>query len=457
MTSSNSGLSFKHRLRRAHPRRRALQRTLRALDRADAERIRDFQEQRLRRLVRVAAQRSPFYRSYFRESGVDPASIRTLADLPKLPLISRREVAGHADRFRTVPRRLMWPAMSSGTSGVPIECYRTTTSSVLELTALERQWSWFGVPADSRRVVLRGNGFASGNDGVDLPVRAVPGARQLLVSSFYLTPDRIGAIAEEIRSFAPHAIEGWPSSIALLAALLRDRGEKIPLRAVITSSEMQSPGQQQLMREVFGAPIVDHYGQTERVTMAGSCEAGGYHVFPDYGITELIPVEGSADRFEIVGTALHNTGFPLLRYRTGDEVQAAPDEPCPCGRAFPRLGVIAGRIDDILTAADGRPLPLGSTVLDDLSGLRESQIAQLRPGVFELRVVPGEGFSLEQVSDHIRRNVDSLFGPGQELTVRVLDALPRPAGGKLKTCVVEHGSGDVIPPGGSPISPVQPW
>ncbi|QLY27726.1 phenylacetate--CoA ligase family protein [Nocardia huaxiensis] len=441
MTYQDSSLSFKHRLRRVHPRRGALRRTLATLDRADAATIRAFQEQRLRKLVGIAAARSPFYREWFRDHGIDPSSIRTLADLPRLPLISRADLVGRADRFRTRPRRLMWPAMSSGSSGRPVQVYRTMTSSVLELTALERQWSWFGVPADSRRVVLRGNGFASG--GADRPTLLLPGAGQLLVSSFYLTPERIDAIIEDIQRFDPHAIEGWPSSIALLAALLRDRGVKIPVRAIITSSEMMTPGQQALMREVYTAPIVDHYGQTERVALAGTCEEGGYHAFPDYGIVELVPLEGCEDRWEIVGTPLHNTGFPLFRYRTGDEVR--PPEPgrnCPCGRAFPLLGTVDGRVDDIFTSADGRPLPLGSTVLDDLTGLREAQIAQRAPGVFEVRFVPGDGFSEHECAAEVRAAVTRLFGPGQRVDIRVVDSLPRSPSGKLKSAVVE--SGDVI-------------
>lgn len=459
MTLPSASLSLLYRLRRAHPRRIALRRQLESLDRADAARITEFQERRLRRLVRVAAARSPFYREYFRAAGVDPKSIRTLEDLPRLPLISRHELAERADDFRTLPRWLMWSVRSSGTSGVPIKCYRTMTSSVFELAVLEQQWSWFGVPTDSRRVVLRGSDFATGQNG--RPTTTVRGARQLLVSSYYLTPDRVDVIVGEIRRFRPDAIEGWPSSIALLAALLRDRGVTIPVRAVITSSEMMAPGQRTLIQEVFDAPVVDHYGQTERVAMAGTCEAGGYHVFPAYGIVELIPVEGSTERWEIVGTSLQNVGFPLLRYRTGDEVRPAAPGPCPCGRAFPLLGVVDGRVEDTFTAADGRPLPLPSSIVDDLSGLREAQVAQLRPGVFELRVVPGNGFSAARTHTHARRNISRLFGPGQELELRVFESLPRPPSGKLKTAVVEPAKQDgprrrqpEVPPPHRPTIPV---
>jgi phenylacetate-CoA ligase len=424
-----------HRIRRASPMRPTMALSLALMERASRETITRYQERRLRMLVRIAAARAPYYRQWFRDSGVDPRSIRTLADLPKLPLLDRSLLVEDADQFRVYPRQFMWATHSSGTTGACVTCYRTPGSSSFELTALERQWKWFGLRPGARRVVLRGSSFAADQDGA--PTKLVPGARQLLVSSYSLAAEHVTTIVSDIHAFAPDAIEGWPSSITLLASLLRDRGLTIPVRAVITSSEAMTTGQLSLMRGVFRGPIVDHYGQTERVAMAGTCEVGRYHVFPDYGIVELLPIPGSSDRWEIVGTPLHNWGFPLFRYRTGDQVGPADQSPCRCGRAFDSLGRVDGRVEDSFTAADGRLLPLPSTAIDDLANIREVQIAQLEPGRFEIRVVPGPGFNLTATQAHARQNVDRLFGVEQEVSVRVLDTLPRTAAGKLKNSVVE--------------------
>lgn len=432
--------SIKHRIRRAHPMGAAMRRSLAKLDQAPGEEIARYQQRRLQWLVRLAAARSPFYRSWFRESGVDPGTIRTVQDLAQLPLLERQHLVERSEEFRVYPRRLMWAAHSSGTSGRPVTVYRTPGSSVYELAALQRQWSWFGLPRGSRRAVLRGSDFAADHPGT--VTKPVPGANQLLVSSFRLTAETLPVVLAELREFRPHAIEGWPSSIALLAALLRDAGERVPVQAVITSSEVIGPAQQSIIREVFDGPIVDHYGQTERVAMAGSCEAGGYHVFPDYGVVELLPVPGRADRWEIVGTPLHNVGFPLFRYRTGDEVSAAPGERCACGRSFPLLGRIDGRMEDCFTSADGRSIPLPGTIVDDLTGLLEVQVLQHAPGRFEIRMVPGVGFDRAAIEAKARRNLERLVGPGQEpLTFRIMDRIPRSSSGKLKPAMVlQHGA-----------------
>src|SRR3954452_10305522 len=128
--------------------------SLQRMERASAEEIVAYQERRLRALVRLAARRSPVYREGFAASGIDPASIRTLADLPRLPLLEREHLVHQPDRFLTYPRRLTWPAHSSGTSGRVVTVYRTTGSSAFELAALQRQWRWFGVPHRPRSLLL---------------------------------------------------------------------------------------------------------------------------------------------------------------------------------------------------------------------------------------------------------------------------------------------------------------
>ncbi|WP_407443770.1 phenylacetate--CoA ligase family protein [Rhodococcus sp. (in: high G+C Gram-positive bacteria)] len=427
--------SLQQAILRAHPMRAATMMSMQHLESADADVVTGFQERRLRALVRWAAVASPFYRDWFRRNGVDPRAIRTLDDLGSLPLIERSALVAHPERFRAYPSRLMWQAHSSGTSGRAVTVYRTPGSSIYEACALDRQRRWYGLPAGMRRITLGNSDFAA--DHPDDPVESVPGARQLLISSYHLTPTTLPTIMSAVRAFRPDVVDGWPSSIAVLAALLHDRGERLPLRAILTSSEMMRDDQRALMRHVFGGPIVDHYGQTERAAFAATCEKGSYHLFPDYGIVETIPVPGVPDRWEIVGTPLHNWGFPVLRYRTGDRVGPAPAGPCECGRTFPRLGSLDGRVEDRFVTADGRPLPLPSIVLDDVTGVREIQIAQRAPGRFEVRVAPGAGYDAAHVENTLRRNVDRYFGPGQDLTIVAVGAVPRTAAGKLRTAVVE--------------------
>jgi phenylacetate-CoA ligase len=405
-------------------------------ERLSEDAMRAHQERQLRRVVRWAARRTPYYRHWFRSSAIEPGDIRGLEDLSRLPILERADLVGDAARrFLAYPVGLAWAVHSSGTTGEPATCYRSAGSSVFQLAAIQRQWSWFGVGNRPRMVVVRG---MPGGDGA--PVRRNPGANQLLVSSFALTPDRAEDILAAIADFEPEALEGWPSSLSILAGLADDAGRRIPVRAVFTASEMITSAQRALIGRVCSAPVVDHYGQMEAICLMGECERGGYHVWSDCAIVELLPAPGGGGRREVVHTPLHNLAFPIIRYRSGDVVTPAPPGArCPCGReSWPLIGAVVGRSEEVLMAADGGPVPLASILLDHLPGVRESQLVQTRPGAFEARVVAGSGFVRADAERAFARSVDHYVGSGQDATLVVVERIPRRASGKLSPVVVLH-------------------
>ena len=101
-----------------------------------------------------------------------------------------------------------------------------------------------------------------------------------------------------------------------------------------------------------------------------------------------------------------------------------------------RAGAIDGRAEDAFVAADGRPIPLPATVVDDLTGLQETQIVQRAPGVFEIRMVPGVGFDQAASEALARENIRRLIGPGQTVTFTQMERIPRSASGKVKPAIV---------------------
>ena len=83
--------------------------------------IRRFQEERLRETVAYVAAHSPYYKALFEREGIDPASIRTLDDLRRLPLTTKEDLQLHGEEFVCVPRRqIIDYVTTSGTLGDPV-------------------------------------------------------------------------------------------------------------------------------------------------------------------------------------------------------------------------------------------------------------------------------------------------------------------------------------------------
>jgi phenylacetate-CoA ligase len=132
-----------------------------------------------------------------------------------------------------------------------------------------------------------------------------------------------------------------------------------------------------------GANVVDQHGMTEIGPVSYGCPSrpGVLHIIEASFIVEVIdPESGEAVPRGIVGelvlTNLGRVGSPLLRYRTGDMVQAAAADGCACGTSdLALIGGILGRTDDMVVVRGVNVYP---SAVDDV--LRASG------GVAEYRV-----------------------------------------------------------------------
>jgi phenylacetate-CoA ligase len=115
------------------------------------------------------------------------------------------------------------------------------------------------------------------------------------------------------------------------------------IEAVVCTGEPGGslPAVKAAIEEAFGARVYDHAGSTEAGPYAYPCTHGGLHIDEAQFAYEI--VDG-----ELLVTPLGRTGFPVLRYRTGDVVLDT-DERCPGGHEDRWLpGGIVGRTDDMV-------------------------------------------------------------------------------------------------------------
>jgi phenylacetate-CoA ligase len=259
----------------------------------------------------------------------------------------------------------------------------------------------------------------------------------LMMSSYHLSNDTIGAYIDALEAFEPVVIHAYPSSIAALAAWLNARGRRYAgkaLRGVMTSSETMEPEVRAAVEQAFGVRVFDWYGQSERVAAIGTCEHGSYHVLTDYSGVALLETD-KADAWELVGTSLNNLAMPLLRYRTGDTVIPG-DGPCPCGRVFPTIKTVLGRQEKVITLPDGRMIGRLDRIFQGHDRhLVEGQVCYRGNGRFVLRVVATEGWSEADSRAMIEKFL--LRVPGVEVTVEQVAAIPRGPRGKFEFVVVE--------------------
>jgi phenylacetate-CoA ligase len=141
------------------------------------------------------------------------------------------------------------------------------------------------------------------------------------------------------------------------------------------------PSVREQIESLWGARCFDHAGLSEVGSLALPCDAGGgVHLQEDEFICEVLDAESGepvADggMGELVVTALGRTGFPVIRYRTGDVVEKEPRE-CPAGhpgRWLPQ-GIL-GRTDDMVVIRGMNVFPSAiEQILREWDGIGEFRI-----------------------------------------------------------------------------------
>lgn len=359
---------------------------------------------------------------------------------PASGLLTKQEVRDHPQRL-VRPRRpgawLRTTIRTSGTSGSPLRIVQSIGTMVREEGFIYRQLRWIGYCHGQRRAWIRGD--------IVCPERPRDGrywcrdwvGNLLMMSSYHLSNDTIGAYIDALERFDPVVIHAYPSSIAALAAWLEASGRcyrGAALRGVMTSSETLEPAVRAAVERGFGVRVFDWYGQAERVAAIGTCEHGRYHVLTDYSDVALLDGDdaGETAACELVGTTLNNAAMALARYRTGDSVVPLHGAaPCPCGRVFPTVAAVIGRRERVVTLPDGRMVARLDRIFQGHERrLLEGQVVYRGHAEFVLRVVAADGFG----EGDARALIDKflLRVPGVQVSVERVEAIPRGPNGKFE-------------------------
>lgn len=406
-----------------------------------------YQDERLREVVLHAYQTVPYYRRTFDERKLKPADIRTQADLHKIPLLTRNDIKGCFNQLwsRDVARRDRRTGHTSGTTGTPLTVGYDRDTVWMTYAVFDRHYRWAALRMgrDGDRIAV-----ARGNVIVPLDRKHAPFWRynrrqnQLLLSSFHLSKANLPAYFEELARFQPAVLDGYPSTLYVLAKFLKSEGARFPLRAAVTSSETLYDFQREVIEDSFACRVFDYYALAERAVFSHECDRHqGHHVAMEYGLAEVVDEGGApAPRGatgRLVGTTLHNRAMPLIRYVTND-LTALREQMCACGRGLELMDDVTTKAEDMLTLKDGRLI--SPSVLTHpfkpLDCIEGSQIVQTAPDAVTVRIIPGEAYTPAH-TDHLVGELKERLGEDVHIKVQMVERLETTASGKFKW-VISH-------------------
>lgn len=402
------------------------------------DRLVDWQRAELQAQLRHAFDHVPYYRQVFADAGAAPDDIRTTHDLARLPTLDKPTLRERRDELlaTNVAPSDRYYFTTGGSTGIPVGFYHDLDQPWREWAFMRDQWRRVGYRERETCVVLRGSVVPGGRLWQRDPLRAA-----LVVSSYHLTDEALPRIVERIRRFRPRFVKAYPSSAAIVARYLVEAGEP-PIDgvvAVLCGSESLYEGQRRLIEQAFGCRVYSWYGQSEAVCLAGECErSSDLHVFPQYGVLELVNASGEqvtdvGEVGEVVATSLARRAMPLVRYRTTDVAMLGERSCAACGRPYPLLTRIEGRLQEFMISGTGRVISMTainmhSPVFDNVAQFR---FAQRVAGHVVLRIVPRASYEPDGDEQRIRAELGPKLGADTTLELVLVDDLPRSASGKV--------------------------
>jgi phenylacetate-CoA ligase len=361
------------------------------------EQLIEYQNTRLRSLLRHAYKNVRYYRRLFDTAGLKPQDIRTVHDLPLLPTTSKAAITSVpaedvvAEGFAT---EHLLEFRTSGTTGERFTTRRTPTEDYLLGAFRLRSLFECGMRLTDRRATVR---------SVD-PTDPQPKRGRLQPLSM-----RLGILPKEdmdcvleteemmarLRAIQPQVLTGYAGTLAWIASQLTEADRiRIRPRIVFAGGEPVTAGIRRVLRTVFRCPVYDLYGANEFNLVAWECPStGSFHLCEDNLVAEVlrdgIPAK-PGEEGELVGTALHCYAMPLIRFRLGDVVVQG-EERCPCGAPYATIGGIHGRVMDRFLLPSGRsihPFAVMNPMLERTPWLRQYEVRQREGGLITILMVP---------------------------------------------------------------------
>ncbi len=320
---------------------------------------------KLQAQMAYAYEHSAFYRNKWDGAGIKPQDIRSLEDFEQVPLVTKDEIRQDQKSHSPFGSNLCVSRVelarvlgTSGTTGRPT-AFGISRGDLDRIAEAHARVMWaIGVRPDD--IVFIGSFFSLywGSWG------ALLGTERLGATAFPFgagVPGQTERAIEWMKEVKPTVFYGTPSYSLYLAERARAMGidplKDFNFRILFFSGEPGAgvPATRKRIEETYGGICADTGSTGEMSPWMANGECGhrqGMHLWQDVVYAEVIDPRTNkrvpyGKEGVTIYTHLERNSQPMIRFNAGD-ITRWVDDPCPCGRTFPRLPKgIYGRSDDM--------------------------------------------------------------------------------------------------------------
>ncbi|KUO61713.1 hypothetical protein APF79_03570 [bacterium BRH_c32] len=321
----------------------------------EEQRLIDYQEKRLRELIKHSVETVPYYKDLFKDLKLKIDDIKTIRDLQKLPILNKSIIKSEGtSRFlsSSFSTNDLIKSSSSGSTGEPLFYFRTKDAYSMNIAANLRGWYWMDYRLGDKFIKLsnglRENKLKNIQDFI---------TRNLYLNTNPLSDDNFETILQRIAKYQPAFLRCYPDPLIYLSRYIKKYPiNSFNIKAINTTGNTLFQENRREIEEAFGCKIFDSYGSEGNSTVFECPTHSCYHSAMEYGITEILDnsekiLKNGVGR--LISTDLWNYAHPFIRYDTQDLIEASIKK-CTCGRSLLPITKIIGRDNDVLEFNNGQ-------------------------------------------------------------------------------------------------------
>ena len=386
--------------------------------------IDEFQNKKLKKLVKHAYENVSYYRKLFKKNKLHPNDIKSKKDLYKIPILTKKDIHNNFPqqlKANNISTKHLELKQSSGSTGQQTKYYITHDAYGFNIACNMRGLHWMGYRWGDRLIKVTQNERHSLNKKI-----------QDLVNRTYLYTNKynekeINTFIDIIKSNNIHFIRSYPDPLLFITNYINKSDIDITdleIYGINTTGNSLFCEVRDKIEKTFDTKIFDSY----------SCEGGAnifecpshecYHVSEEYGIIEIIDEDGNqADVGRCIVTDLNNMATPFIRYDSKDILEKY-NRDCSCGRNLMAIKTIKGRDNDILITPDGDYLIAQSftTYFKYISSIEQFQVYQKDYDQFIFRLVVNQEFENKIMKD-IKIYWQNHIGSNVKISVKLVDKI----------------------------------
>lgn len=386
---------------------------LKKLNQLDKIKKEKWKLKKLNEILEYSYENIPYYKELFDKNEIK-LPLENFNEIKNIPYLTKEDIRNNYDKLISLQNIDSKIVNTGGSTGTPLKLKKSKLNGIKEAVFLDYYMQELGLKRFKvKKAILRG---PIPKTGISEKI-----GRQLILSSYLITDENLKFYIKELEKFNPEIFHVYPSSIYSLAKLIEKYNLQIKLpnlKVIFASSETFTKKQKDLVFKIFNCEIFDLYGNTETSVQAINLYPDKGYKFNDfYSYVEI--VDG-----EIISTSFNDLTMPLIRYKTGDEIEYIDEDNF----------IIKGRVQDYIYGKNNEKFPVVGIIFgqhfDSFKKMTNFQIIQDKIGEITF-VIEGEKLTSEEENDIIN-TLKKAGNNSLEVTIKYIDKIKRTNRGKYK-------------------------